>query len=40
MEVNPREHVKAITLCSGKRLKDPLVVENGRNNENEKQGDE
>nr|XP_027072039.1 uncharacterized protein LOC113696853 [Coffea arabica] len=35
-EVNPKEHVKAITLRSGKQLEDPPVVE-VENDENEKQ---
>ena len=30
MEVNPREHVKAITLRSGKQLEDPPVIESKR----------
>ena len=38
--MNPREHVKAITLRSGKRLEDPPVVENRGNNESARQGDE
>ena len=39
-EVNPREHVKFITLRSGKGLENPPTVENGGNNESEKQGNE
>nr|XP_027067480.1 uncharacterized protein LOC113693099 [Coffea arabica] len=35
-EVNPKKHVKAITLRSGKQLKDPPVVE-VKKDENEKQ---
>ncbi|XP_071912275.1 uncharacterized protein [Coffea arabica] len=35
-EVNPKEHVKAITLRSGKQLEDPPVMEVEKN-ENEKQ---
>nr|XP_027071853.1 uncharacterized protein LOC113696672 [Coffea arabica] len=35
-EVNPKEHVKSITLCSGKQLEEPPVVEVEKD-ENEKQ---
>ena len=36
-EVNPGEHVKVITLHSGKQLEDPPVVESRRKSESEKQ---
>ena len=39
-KVNPQEHVKAITLCSGKQFEDPPMVENRRKIESEKQEDE
>ena len=39
-EVNPREHVKAITLRSGKQLSEPQVVKEEKEKESEKKEEE